>query len=331
MTSRKRWLLGCSLLVLAALIVASFLEPYQIVPGLLHGDAFYQMRPTRYWQEILRNDGRAGKISKETEGRFWHRSNSVPVLQQCLRAPDKNVRWPAAYFLARMDYDRKIIASLCECLHDDDPEVRFQAIGGMLRIQGKSPPPAAVQEMMTVMKSDPELQIRHAAERVLWRIDPAAAREARGWLHFVSKEWGFSAEVPAPPKMLEQIVQSPGGPVPAHAFQFWMEPSCFQIIVNEYPKDFVESTTEEQRNDGLRKAVPFFFIGGKITSEKEIEFQGRKGTELYVEVPDMGDIQQRHFWVGNRMYVVTLIFQKKFVIPEAAKYFLESFRIETTP
>ena len=52
---------------------------------------------------------------------------------------------------------------------------------------------------------------------------------------------------------------------------------------------------------------------------------------MYVEVPDMGNFQQRHFWVKNRMYVIMLIFKNEFVIPETAKYFLESFRIEPAP
>ena len=319
MTRKRRWLLGGALIVLAALIIASFFEPYQIVPGLLHGEAFYHMQPTRYWRERLRQDGGAGRISDEMDGLFWEQDKSLPILRQCVLDPDRNVRWPAAYHLARSAWNPKVVPILCDRFHDDDLEVRLQAIRGMLRMERKSP--QAIQELTTVMKTDPEGQARHWAEKVLWRIDPQAAREARGWSHYVSKEWGFSAEVPAEPKMLEQIVQSPGGPVPAHAFQFWMEPSCFQIIVNEYPKDFVASTTEEERNEGLRKAFPFFFMGGKMTSEKEIEFQGRKGTEIHAEVGEMGDIKQRHFWVGNRMYVVMLIFKKEFVIREAANFF----------
>jgi hypothetical protein len=327
MTRRKRWLFGSALLVFLATIVASFFEPYQIVPGLLHGDAFYRMRPTRYWRQVLRKDGESGLVSDETRAIFLTgRSAPVPVLRQCLHDPDRNVRWPAALLLGRIAWDCQVVPVLCEGLHDDDPKVRLQSIQGLSRIDGKSP--QATQELVQVMKTDPEPQIQLGAELVLWRIDPQAARDARGWLHFVSKEWGFSADVPAEPKLLEQIVQSPGGPVPAHAFQFWMEPSIFQIIVNEYPKEFVAATTEEERNEGLRKSFPFFFMGGKITSEKEIEIQGRKGTEIYAEVGEMGDIQQRHFWVGDRMYVVMLIFKKEFVIPEAARYFLESVRIE---
>src|SRR5262245_37190176 len=132
MTRRRRWLFRCSLLILGALIVASFFEPYQIVPGILHGESFYHLRPTRYWRELLRKDGQAGRISKETEIHFGDHSETVPVLQQCLRDPDRNVRWPAAYHLARMSWDRKNIPILCDCLHDDDAEVRFQGIRGLL-------------------------------------------------------------------------------------------------------------------------------------------------------------------------------------------------------
>jgi hypothetical protein len=315
------------LLLLGALIVASFFEPFQIVPGLLHGDAFFRLRPARYWREVLRKDGERGQVRGETRRVFLTgTSASVPVLRQCLHDPDRNVRWPAVLLVGRRVSDRLVVPILCEALDDNDAEVRLQAIDGLLLSERKSP--QATQKLVNVMKNDPEAQLRHWAEKALWRIDPQAAREARGWLRYVSNEWKFSADVPSQPKLVETVFQTPAGPVPAHAFQFWMYPSCFGVIVNEYPKEFVESTPERQRNDELRKSMPVFFQGGKITSERQVEVQGHKGVETRIEVDNMGDVRQRHFWVGHRMYVVTLIFQREFVIPEAANYFLESFRFE---
>jgi len=271
-------------------------------------------------------DGEAGQVRTETIDNFTSSHFSpIAVLRQCLRDPDKNVRWPAALILGRSSHTYEAVRALREAMHDEDVQVRFQAINSLGRRGANSS--QAVDDLIAVMKNDPEVQVRALAERALWRIQPAAAQKARGWSHFVSSEWGFSVEMPAEPTMKDAPVETPFGPVLAHAFQSWIEPTCFQLVVTDYPKEYVESTSEDLRNEGLRQSVPFFFHGGKINWEKPMDFRGRKGVEMLIEVEPFGFLHSRHFWVGQRLYHITVIFKKEFIIPEAARYFLESFEV----
>src|SRR5438552_2159468 len=99
---RKRWFwIAFGLLSFLGLVAVAVFEPFRIVPGFFGGDAFFKMRPTRYWRELLRADGAAGSIREETISEFAGRSWSVPVLRECLKDSDRNVRWPAAHLLRR--------------------------------------------------------------------------------------------------------------------------------------------------------------------------------------------------------------------------------------
>jgi hypothetical protein len=54
---RKRWLLPIALIPVA---LAVYFEPTHSVRGWLHGEAFYDGRPTSYWRDIVERDLRDG-------------------------------------------------------------------------------------------------------------------------------------------------------------------------------------------------------------------------------------------------------------------------------
>jgi hypothetical protein len=102
MCRTRCWLLLGAGSLLVALVATALLEPNRILVGLLQGDAFFQWRPTRYWREVLRQDGVQGRISDETIAIFKVRESAVPVLRACALDQDRNVRWPAVLLLGRV-------------------------------------------------------------------------------------------------------------------------------------------------------------------------------------------------------------------------------------
>jgi hypothetical protein len=129
MSRTRRWLLVGAGSLLVVLIATALLEPNRILVGLLQGDAFFQWRPTRYWREVLRQDGVQGRISDETIATFKVRESAVPVLRACALDQDRNVRWPAVLLIGRVGrlHTHAALPGLREALQDEDVEVRLQA------------------------------------------------------------------------------------------------------------------------------------------------------------------------------------------------------------
>lgn len=124
----RRWLGLALVLLVGGLLVAAFLEPTQIVRGFLAGDSFYRGRPSRYWREYLREDGRSGKVSRSNVRQFRDTRAAFAVLCKCASDPDRNVRWPAITLFGHGgERSEKILSVLVHALDDDDMEVRLQA------------------------------------------------------------------------------------------------------------------------------------------------------------------------------------------------------------
>src|SRR5262245_25493215 len=119
MTKRKRWLVFGILFMVVAAAIAAFLEPNQIVPGLLAGEPFYKGRPVRYWREVLRRQGQAGTIPK-TPSKLFYGDSALLILLKCARDPDPQVRWPAVSHLGdTWCCSPRALNVLIEALQDD--------------------------------------------------------------------------------------------------------------------------------------------------------------------------------------------------------------------
>jgi hypothetical protein len=322
MKRRRRLWLGAAALLLVAALVAVF-EPTGMVRGLLRGEDFFRGRPTSYWREALRADGQAGTLSHVTVESFrgkW--SSALPVLLACLKDPDRNVRWPAVNLLAHCSAPTpEILPPLRQALHDPDPEVRLQALLALGALGANAR--AAVPELAALYR-DPQPQVAHFADRALWQIDVAAALKAGGWRPFGSKQRVFRAEFPAEPEQKEAPVMGQPG-TRLHSFVAFHLATRYTVAVAEYAPEYLEGSTDEQRLDAARDLL-LFGVGGKLVREEPVELQGRKGREVVVEVEGVGVTRTRLFWVGRRLYQVNVTYQERFLIPEAAEHFLNSFR-----
>jgi hypothetical protein len=325
---RKRWLLlGIGLCLVLSALLWSVFDPSRIVRGLVAGEPFYQGKPTSYWRRILRADGEQGRISRETEKQFgWH-SEGVPVLLDCSRDPDRNVRWPAIYLLRRGNYrNQRILDLLIESPNDTDSEVRLQAILTLGAWERAAQPAIPV---LTTLLQDPINQIAYNAYDAIWSIDAQAAVKRTGWQRCDSQEWHFSVMLPAAaeqghePSMDDETVVM-------HYFKAWRKPSCFVVVVSKYPEVRVKELAEEERLDPARSAL-VFGLGGKVVRDEPIELQGRKGREYLIEVQDMGLVRGRAYWVGPRFYRVYVASKPEFWNSKLFDYFLDSFRFEPAP
>jgi hypothetical protein len=332
MKKRRLWLgLVGSVLVVIGVVVILW-EPTAIVRGFLAGDPFYRDRPLRYWREVLREQGRAGHISEQTVRQFSRANEVFPVLSACARDPDRNVRWPALAVLNHSGLrNQHVLDLLIEALQDEDLEIRLKAISGLASWGSMARPamPALAERL-----HDPELQAAHLADLALWEIDPKAAPEICGWHPFASAAFHFSAQMPAEPKQDEFFVWD--GQVDSHTFMVqhqvgpYHSPTHYIVQVSDYPEEFIQETTEEERFRALKDSAPMF-TNGEIVKDKEISLGEHRGREYLLEVKDKGFTRCRHFWVGRRRYAAMVVYAPKFVNAAAADYFLDSFRLEEKP
>jgi len=319
-TKRRIRLIVAAFLAVVAGLVAAF-EPNRIVPGLIHGEAFFNYRPTRCWREVLRKDGNAGQISPNTVEVFGQKPAAVGVLRECLKDPDPNVRWPAANRLSRTLYVNDAMPELLAALDDRELEVRLQILSGL---HDKGPNAFVAISKITELLDDPEPLVALYADRALWRIHPRGAVEISKWKRFVNKEWQFSATFPPDVKSKISETQTPFGPVTLHHWTAMHGMTACTVGVSEYTEEHLKAVPPEEWVARLKQQEGPF--GLKIIEDREINIEGLFGWQIVAE-SELGFLRKRLFWIGRRLYQVQVAFQPKFVNADAGEYFLNSFRI----
>ncbi|MFL5342299.1 MAG: HEAT repeat domain-containing protein [Gemmataceae bacterium] len=320
---RRFWLIAVLILLTTFGLVAAF-EPNRVVPGLLHGEAFYRYRPTRYWREVLRADGEAGRLSSQTIALFDKQWRAQAVLRQCLKDPDPHVRWPAARYLgSSKSSTAEIVPDLLAALDDEDLEVRLKVLWALGEI---GPNAFAAGPRLVEMLKDPDEQFAYFVEVALWMIDPRRAREECSWKEHSSKEWQFSAIFPPGVEEKTGETVTPNGPVPIQSWIAARGPCAYAVAVSEYTEEQLKGITPQIWFERMRKQQGL--AGLHVVLDKDIEINGRPGREHLLEADDRGRILARLFWVGRRLYQVTVTFKPQYYSPGATRFFLDSFHIE---
>jgi HEAT repeat protein len=327
MKKRRFWVYAGLVILMSGGIATALLEPTQTVRGYLAGDAFYRGRPTRYWREVLRENGRNGTIPSMTVRRFLDTHAAFPVLRACARDPDRNVRWPAIALLGHGEArTEQILSALVGALDDEDLEVRLKAVTSL---GSWGPMARSAVSALTNRLSDPELQVAHAADIALWDIDQSAAVKLCGWKPFRSGDWKFTVMLPDEPKYQEQEI--PFGIL--HSFMTmhkagpYTAPTCYAIAVSEYAAEALEGKSKEDMMAMSRDAA-VAGLGGKLVGEQPIEHHGWKGVEHCIEVEGKGTVRTQLFWVDQRLYQVVVSSKPEFLNVRAADYFMESFQLD---
>jgi hypothetical protein len=328
MKKRPVWLVLGLVFFGVAAVLAALLEPTGTVRGLLAGEPFYRGRPLRYWRELLREHGRSGTVPTATSKQFLQAHEALPVLRECARDPDRDVRWPAIAVLAHGSLrTQQVLGMLIEALGDDDAEVRVKAVDALA---SWGPTARSAIPALTARLTDAEAQVAHQADLAIWRIDASAAADACGWHRFASPEFEFSVMLPAEPEREDRPALN--GKATAHSFRGGHRagphdaPTCYTVLVLEWPDGLAQAPTEEERFRVMRESLPAF-TGGKLVEERKVSVGDLHGREYVLEFEGRGRLQTRQFWIGPRFYAVMVAYVPKFLNAPAAACFLDSFRL----
>jgi hypothetical protein len=328
---RRLLLLGAALFLCGSLF-AALVEPNQILIGMLCGDAFYDLRPTRYWREVLRADGERNQIGDETIAVFKHWASGIPVLRACARDADRNVRWPAVHLLGRVArlHVHECLPGLREALHDEDTEVRLQAIIALGNLQANALSAAA--DLVPLMKGDPVGQVRFMAEKALWHISKKMAVEATAWQLVESAWWGFTARFPAAPDEKQMPAALAPDQLTIYSFTAMHGVTHCTVAITEYPPELFNGTDEERLDAG--RDLMLFGIGAKLVEETPFERGPIRGREITLEKIIERDgaantfrTKSRIFWVGRRLYHVQAAYDIDLSVLPAVDFFLDSFAL----
>lgn len=322
---RRMWAAGMiGMLVLGALGLYA-LDPMHIPTGLAHGEKFFKGRPTAYWREILRADGEAGAISDSTRATF--RSHlAIPVLAECVKDADRNVRWPAVNLLGRfggpiISFTNRLLPSLQTALNDDDAEVRLQAVFAAIDLGANARPLAPDLERLL---GDVEAQVADAADVALWEVAPASAVKACRWQSYRSGRWRFVATFP--PRLEETTAKKReiGHEFTEHRVAAQHSRThCVVAVIEPSPDTFAALT-----DDGFAALASKLIrqsLDGNVLAEREVEAKGVSGHEYEIELPEGTEIRLRTFVTGRRYYLVQATFTRALPYGGAVRWFLESF------
>ena len=301
--------------------------------GVLDGDDFLDWRPTRYWREVLRQEGEANRLSDETITAFKYREAAVPVLRTCARDDNRNERWPAELLLGRLalHHNHATLPTLREALKDDDVGgSALRAIIGLGNLRANAI--FAAPDIVPLMKG-PELQVRFLAEKALWAIKKKLAIEAGGWRPFRSARWKFSVSFPSPLHE-EQKPNTLDDRLVIHWFSSAHGATRLTVAITECPPELFQGTDEERLAAG-RDAV-LFGLGGKLLDDQAFERGSIKGREFVIEktierngVTNRTLLKSRVFWIERRQYHVQAAYNEELcVVPAVVDYFFDSFEIQ---
>lgn len=319
---RRRRVIQATLLVLfVALVAGAALEPYHVVPGLIRGESFHQLRPTSYWRKVLREDGRAGQLSARTKEVFnW---NGGAILLECLKDPDPHVRRPAALLLGRVVTPREALQELRPALADPDRNVRILVLRALA---WKGFDAMAAGADIAAMLQDPDEELAHEADAALWEINPRLAVSTCGWKPFESKEWQFSAVFPKGLDEKTQEIPTPFGPASVRMWAAAHRATFLTVAVTEYPPEVADAFTDEDWFNHTNVNAPAF--GLAVLRDEPIERDGFKGRKKLAEHQESeGQVLSQIFRIGHRQVHAQAAFNPKYVTSGAVRYFLDSFHI----
>ena len=248
MSRRVRWIwLAVGLSIIGAILAACV--PTYLAWRARNGETLYRERPTSHWREILR--ARTAKLEQSATFRRWQHSGILQPFRFYSNAwttPTGTCGWPAMHLLGEFsdpiyNYSNRVLPAIRKGFGDQDVEVRLQAVIAM-RKMGPNARPLAGE--LARLLSDPEYQICHFADVALWEVDANFAPTACDWKKFSSKQWGFSAMLPAVLQENEIQVERWGSQVVVYSFKAQHRVTLCIIAVSEYPVQTLSAISEEE-------------------------------------------------------------------------------------
>lgn len=183
----KKWI-AWTVVLLAVVMIAGWLDRGQRLPGWLAGDSFYRGLPARNWSWRLQSDDSTivedARLKLEQGG-----AASVPVLIELLgqkSAEDwstAKVRWMAAETLGKIGVEARAAAGpLMAALNDLDVHVRAVAASSLPAVDAPAEP--TVPALVAMMQKEPSVE----PIRALSQYGPAASEAVAELIRLVGDE-----------------------------------------------------------------------------------------------------------------------------------------------
>jgi hypothetical protein len=149
------------------------------------------------------------------------------------------------------------------------------------------------------------------------------------WQEVNQRDIGFQALMPGVPRMTQDVKETPAGKIELH--KFMVEPKgkkeLFMVVSVRFPEDLakemggVDKLLDAGRDDILSA------VKGKLTSEKQFDFNGHPGLEMELLPPKGAVVKARVVALTNQIYEIWVhVPQVRLGSPDVQK-FIESFRL----
>jgi len=149
------------------------------------------------------------------------------------------------------------------------------------------------------------------------------------WTEFKSVEGGFSILMPQKPLSRAVTVETPDGRVEQHVFVATHDLMVCMAGYSDIPKATAVANNVDSFFDGLQEQF-IKELGGKLESQSSLTLDGHRGREVTAQLY-RGKFRVRMFFVGNRLYFMSLISSKEDAASneESFKKFFTSFKLNS--
>lgn len=147
------------------------------------------------------------------------------------------------------------------------------------------------------------------------------------WTEFRSEGGGFTISMPDKPTTHAATIETPQGRFVQQAFIASHYPIFCLVAYTDVPKGLLVAKNVDGFFDGVRDQF-IREVGGKLASESSVSLDGHPGRDIKVHM-FRSELRLRLFFVGDRLYQISINNLEKDLDEETIKKFFASFKLNT--
>jgi len=126
------------------------------------------------------------------------------------------------------------------------------------------------------------------------------------WQRFSSASGGFSVLMPGKPVASDEKVETAMGTLVNHTHSASARGVHYLVIHSEFPIVVTDGAMIKRMLDGARQEG-LAAVKGELKDEKQLKIGAHAGREWLINVPRMGTVHARAYWVTRRLYQLLVV------------------------
>jgi len=144
---------------------------------------------------------------------------------------------------------------------------------------------------------------------------------------FSSADGRFTVLMPGDPKSSFQTRQTPIGPATTLKYIGGNDSAAFMVTCVDYPPQITEAGNMIQMLDKVKTQL-IASRKGTLVSDSSYNFHGHDGKEMIIEDSQGYTVRMRLFFIGRRLYQLTVVGHSDKILYQKGDEFMDSFTVD---